>query len=89
MIPVVVINSRTGGMESQPDIITRGFLAGEDSEDILSEARDLLVSTLEGSSAEEVADWGVTKEKIQSELRRFFRKRTQKRPMILPVVMEI
>jgi ribonuclease J len=88
VIPVVVINSRTGKMEAPPDIITRGFLT-EDSEDILSEARDLVVSTLEGSPAEEVSDWGLIKDKIQSELRRFFRKRTQKRPMILPVVMEV
>jgi ribonuclease J len=89
VIPVVVINSRTGRMETPPDLITRGFLTGEDGEDLLSEARDLVASTLEGSSAEEVTDWGLIKEKIQSELRRFFRKRTQRRPMILPVVMEI
>ena len=43
--------------------------------------RDLIVSTVEGSSAEEVADWGLIKEKIQTELRRFFRKRTQRRPI--------
>jgi ribonuclease J len=89
VIPVVVINSRTGGLEAPPDIITRGFLTGEDGEDLLSEARNLVISTLEGSSAEEVTDWGLIKDKIQSELRRFFRKRTQRRPMILPVVMEI
>jgi ribonuclease J len=89
VVPVVVINSRTGKLDAPPDIITRGFLTGEDSEDLLTEARDLVVSTLEGSSAEEVTDWGLIKDKIQSVLRRFFRKRTQKRPMILPVVMEI
>jgi ribonuclease J len=89
VIPVVVINSRTGGLEAPPDIITRGFLTGEDGEDLLSEARDLVVATLEGSSAEEVTNWGLIKDKIQSELRRFFRKRTQRRPMILPVVMEV
>ena len=89
VIPVVVINSKTGLMETPPDIITRGFLTGEDSEHLLDEARDLVISTLESSSAEEVTDWGLTKDKIQSQLRRFFRKRTQKRPMILPLVLEI
>jgi len=89
VIPVVVINSRTGLLDTPPDIITRGFLTGEDSEHLLDEARDLVTSTLESSSAEEVTDWGLTKDKIQSELRRFFRKRTQKRPMILPIVLEI
>jgi ribonuclease J len=89
VIPVVVINSRTGGMETPPDIITRGFLPGEDNEELLSEARDLVWSALENSSAEEKADWGLVKDKIQSELRRFFRKQTKRRPMILPVVMEV
>ncbi len=89
VIPVVVINTQTGKLETPPDIITRGFLTGDDTEDLLSEARDLVVSTLESSSLEEITDWGLVKEKISSELRRFFRKRTQRRPMILPVVMEI
>ena len=87
VIPVVSINKQDGRVETPPEIITRGFFAGEDDE-LLDEVRDLIVSTVEGSSAEEVADWGLIREKIQTELRRFFRKRTQRRPMILPVVME-
>ena len=89
VVPVVVINTQTGNIETPPDIITRGFLTGDDTEQLLSEARDLVVSTLENSSVEEVTDSGLVKEKISTELRRFFRKRTQRRPMILPVVMEI
>lgn len=89
VVPVVVINTQTGKIEGPPDIITRGFLTGDDTEQLLSEARDLVVATLESSSLGEVTDLGVVKEKIGTELRRFFRKRTQRRPMILPVVMEI
>ena len=87
VIPVVSINKQDGRVETPPEIITRGFLAGEDDE-LLDEVRDLIVSTVENSTTEEVADWGLIKEKIQTELWRFFRKRTQRRPMILPVVME-
>ena len=47
-----------------------------------------LSQRVEDSPPEEVADWGLIKDKIQTALRRFFRKRTQRRPMILPVVME-
>jgi len=72
-------------VETPPEIITRGFL---EDEELLEELRVLIIATVEGSPAEEVADWGLIKEKIQTELRRFFRKRTQRRPMILPVVME-
>jgi ribonuclease J len=89
VVPVVVINAQTGKIEAPPDIITRGFLTGDDTEQLLAEARDLVVSTLESSSLGEVTDLGVVKEKIGTELRRFFRKRTHRRPMILPVVMEI
>jgi len=87
VIPVVSINKQNGRVETEPEIITRGFVTGEDDE-LLDEVRDLVVATVEGSPLEEVADWGLIKEKIQTELRRFFRKRTQRRPMILPVVME-
>ena len=87
VIPVVSINKQSGRVETPPEIITRGFLAAEDDE-ILDEVKDLVVATIEASPAEEVADWGLIKDKIQTELRRFFRKRTQRRPMILPVVME-
>jgi ribonuclease J len=87
VIPVVSINKQSGRVETPPEIITRGFLAGED-DSLLDEVRDLVIATVEGSSPEEVADWGLIKDKIQTELRRFFRKRTQRRPMILPIVME-
>ena len=85
VIPVVSINKQNGRVETPPEIITRGFL---EDEELLEELRVLIIATVEGSPAEEVADWGLIKEKIQTELRRFFRKRTQRRPMILPVVME-
>ena len=87
VIPVVSINKQNGRVETEPEIITRGFVSAED-DGLLDEVRDLLVATVENSSLEEVADWGIIREKIQTELRRFFRKRTQRRPMILPVVME-
>jgi ribonuclease J len=87
VIPVVSINKQNGRVETEPEIITRGFLSGED-DGLLDEVRDLIVATVEESPIEEVADWGLIKDKIQSELRRFFRKRTHRRPMILPVVME-
>ncbi len=87
VIPVVSINKQSGRVETPPEIITRGFLAGED-DSLLDEVRDLVIATVEGSPTEEVADWGLIKDKIQTELRRFFRKRTQRRPMILPIVME-
>ena len=88
VIPVVAINKQTGKMEQPPEIITRGFLAGDDGDELLAEVSDVVRSTIESSSTEETTDWGLIKDKVQTDLRRFFRKRTQRRPMILPVIME-
>jgi len=88
ILPVVAINSTTGALENIPEIITRGFVGG-DNDDILTRARDLVVRTIEQSDHEERIDFAVIKEKIRIELKRFVQKETQRRPMILPVVVEI
>jgi ribonuclease J len=85
VIPVVAINKQTGRADAPPEIIIRGFFADDD---LLAEASGVVKATIEGSSTEEVTDSGLIREKIQTALRKFFRKRIQRRPMILPVVME-
>jgi ribonuclease J len=52
-------------------------------------AREVILKTIERSNLEEVGDWGVIKEKIRTALRRHFNEQTGKRPMILPVVLEV
>jgi ribonuclease J len=52
-------------------------------------ARAVVVKTLEGSNREEKTDWGVMKEKIRADLKRHIVKNTQRRPLILPVILEI
>jgi ribonuclease J len=52
-------------------------------------AREVILSTMERSNLEEVGDWGVIKDKIRSALRRHFDQETGKRPMVLPVVLEV
>ena len=66
----------------------RGFAAG--SEDgFVQEARRIVSATLDGSTAEEKADYGVIKEKIRADLKRYISKQTQRRPLIMPVILEI
>jgi ribonuclease J len=89
IVPVLAINKQTGGIEGVPDIITRGLVLEPNAEDLLREATALVVAVLHDTSAEERTDPGVVKEKIRSELRRFFRKRSNRRPLVLPVIMEI
>jgi ribonuclease J len=88
VIPVVAINKQTGVLEGVPDIITRGFVM-EDSQALLADGARLLAEVVAQASLEERTDQGLIKEKLRVELRRFFRKRSGRRPFVLPVIMEI
>jgi ribonuclease J len=88
VVPVVAINQQTGALEGVPEIITRGFVM-ENSQDLLADGVRLLSEVMEQTSVEERTDQGLIKEKLRVELRRFFRKRSGRRPFVLPVIMEI
>jgi ribonuclease J len=87
VLPIIAINKLTGRVETAPEIVMRGFAAGEDG--FLPEARQIVLQTLESSSDEEKADYGVIKEKIRQDLKRFIVKRSARRPLIMPVILEI
>ena len=87
VLPIIAINKLSGRVESSPEIVTRGFAPGEDG--FVDGARQLVMQTLELSSEEEKADYGVIKEKIRADLKRYISKQTQKRPLIMPVILEI
>jgi ribonuclease J len=88
VVPVVAINKQTGLLEGVPDIITRGFVM-ENSDALLADGARLLSDVVGQASVEERTDQGLIKEKLRVELRRFFRKRSGRRPFVLPVIMEI
>ena len=87
VLPIIAINKLTGRVETSPEIVTRGFSSGED--EVLAGARQVVMQTLDASSDEEKADYGVIKEKIRADLKRYISKQTQKRPLIMPVILEI
>jgi ribonuclease J len=88
VVPVVAINKQTGTLERVPDIITRGFVM-ENSEALLADGARVLSDVVEQASIEERTDQGLIKERLRVELRRFLRKRSGRRPLVLPVIMEI
>ena len=88
VVAVVAINKQTGMLEGAPDIITRGFVM-ENSQELLADGARVLAEVIGQSSLELRTDQGLIKEKVRVELRRFFRKRSGRRPFVLPVVMEI
>lgn len=89
VVPVLAINKQTGGIEGVPEMITRGLVLEPNAEELLREAGRIITEVLGETSAEERTDRGLVKEKIRVELRRFFRKRAGRRPLVLPVIMEI
>jgi ribonuclease J len=89
LVPVVAINKQTGGLEGFPDVVARGFVTDAHTDSLLRDGARLVAEVIEGASIEERTDQGLIKERIRTELRRFFRKRTGRRPLVLPIVMEI
>jgi ribonuclease J len=88
VIPIIAIDKHTGQVESSPEIVTRGLMS-ENGNEFLDGARDVVARTVESSNLEERADWSVIKEKIRVDLKKYINKQTSKRPLILPVILEV
>jgi ribonuclease J len=88
VIVVVAIDS-SGRVGREPEIITRGLLHVDESQDILAEVRAQLVQMLHASPPDELLDHDVAQEKMRGLLKRYFRKEMGRRPMILPVIWEM
>ena len=89
VVPIIAIDKHTGKLESLPEIVSRGFLPSENGHEVLNGARDVVLRTVEQSNPEEKMDWSVIKEKIRVDLKRYLNKQTSKRPLILPVILEV
>ena len=89
VIPILAINEHTGELETRPEIVSRGFVPLDQAPGLVESAREVILKTIEKSNLEEVGDWGVIKEKIRTALRKHFDQETGKRPMILPVILEV
>lgn len=88
VIPIIAIDKHTGRIESPPEIVSRGLMS-ENGSEMLAGAREVVARTVEQSNLEERADWSVIKEKIRVDLKRYINKQTSKRPLILPVILEV
>ena len=85
VIALLAINKRTGKVEQSPEVVMRGFGGA----DITEQARELVMKILDGLTTEQKSDYGMVKEKVRAELKRLIQKTTGRRPMIMPVILEI
>jgi ribonuclease J len=88
VLAVVAIDRLSGQMEGEPEIVSRGFAAGRGDQDVRREAARVVRRAVEAATPEERADRGVMKALIQGHLKRHFRKTLDRRPMIIPAIIE-
>jgi ribonuclease J len=88
LVPIIAIDKHTGKMDMQPEIVTRGMFS-DNGQELMAGAREVVLKTVEQSNSEEKMDWSVMKEKIRIDLKRYINKHTSKRPLILPVILEV
>ena len=89
ILVVVSINRDSGEVLAGPDIISRGFVHTEQAETLLDEAKDRALEELQSLSKEDMAELTTVKSDVRSALARFLYERTRRRPMIVPVIMEV
>ncbi len=89
IIVVMTMESGSGNVLAGPDIVSRGFVYVRDSEDLMESAREVLSETVEDLMDEGVTDWTRIKGEIKDSLGDFVWKETQRRPMIMPIIMEV
>lgn len=89
LVVVVTLSKQDGTIVSGPDIISRGFVYVRESEGLLDEANRIVSSTLERLMSENVNEWASLKTNVKDALGRFLYEQTRRRPMILPIIMEV
>jgi ribonuclease J len=89
VVPVLLLDRETGHIERGPHIVTRGVVDRDGEGELLLEAEQALLLEMEARPREERRDLPLTRERARLALRRFFKRRVQRRPMVIPVVMEV
>jgi ribonuclease J len=89
VIAILALNEKTGEIIYGPDIITRGVVFEEESAELLENARNIVIEVLGNINVEAKTDWLEVKEELRRALRRYFNKTLERRPVILPLIVEI
>ena len=89
VVVVVTVDAHSGEVLAGPDVINRGFVFDEAAEPILEEARHRTLLSIKEASVQGVSDPTVLREHIRRALRRYFVEVTQRKPIIVPVIMEV
>lgn len=88
VLVVVPVDARTSQLAGEPDIVSRGFVFEKESEELLNGAKSVVKSVL-SDHPDSILDWRFTRRHIEENLERYFYEETKRRPMVLPLVVEV
>jgi ribonuclease J len=88
VLVVMAIHQQSGELVAGPELISRGFMGAEESEEVLGNAKKVVLETLGGMNRETRSDPAELKEEVRKALRRFFRKKLERHPVVLPYIIE-
>ncbi len=89
LIVVVTISRDSGLVMAGPDIVSRGFVYVRESEKLLEEAREKVKDALDKCNEQGLSEWGAIKSQVRETLGKFLYEKTRRRPMVLPIIMEV
>ena len=87
VVIILAIDKKTGRLVSQPEVISRGFVDIEESDELMQRTQEMVVAALEGE--EHISEWGVENTKVKDAIAQFLYDETHRRPMVLPVSVEV
>jgi len=88
-IVVARIDAQNGKLLGTPDVISRGFVAPQGANGLVEDSIGVVTSTLQRTGSRNITDWGALKNEIRRDLSGFLSNRTKKRPIILPLIVEV
>lgn len=89
IIIVVTLSKETGKVLSGPDIVSRGFVYVRESGDLMAESKEVVTNTLQRLENKKNTDWNTLKMEIKEDLKNYINREMQRKPMILPIIMEV
>ena len=87
VVVILAVDRQTGRLVGRPDVVSRGFVDIEESAELLERTRDMVTASLDG--ADYIVEWGVVTTKVKDVIAKFLYDQTRRRPMILPVAVEV
>lgn len=89
LIVVLTLNKDTGAIMAGPDIVSRGFVYVREAEELIEEAKAKVRQVLDKCGERKITDWSTIKANVRETLSKFLYEKTRRRPMILPIIMEV